>query len=164
MLNHFRLIADKTAEHIERDISKGKRLDNVEYYISSAVRSLKDNGFAPDVEKIINIVLHRDRTIVYWHLEHIRNGGAELRYFYRKSDDEYTLVRSDRYKKLKFGDVSEWCVWEIGNCIVISDNVNKKLVYLSKDRMLFCAYRFKNGYKGYGSFSNIFKNNFDKSA
>ena len=164
MLNHFRLIADKTAEHIERDISKGKRLDDVEYYISSAVQSLKDNGFAPDVEKIINIVSHRDRSVVYWHLKHIKNGGAELRYFYRKSDDEYTLVRSGKYGKLKFGDVSEWCVWEIGNCIVISDNVNKKLVYLSKDKMLFYAYRFKNGYKGYGSFSDKLKNNFDKSA
>lgn len=168
---HIKILSDKTADYIEKSVTDESKVkmsrynqcwnDMVHIIDRFLADTVNDKGIVLDKTKILDIICHNAGDRKYWNLNMGSKGKMMLTYYYHKSDNIYSIVRS---RGVTYSEIPIYI--EIGNCIIIVDNVTKQAEYLSNNRKLFYVHRIQNDYIGYRmpAYQFEIKNNFTKSA
>lgn len=169
--NQIKILSEKTADYLEKCISNETTPKSQFYYqcwndavhtIDIFIKSiLIKNGIVLDKAKILDIICHDENIKTYWNLDMRSSQKIVLTYYYHKSDNIYSIVRS---RAVEFSGIPIYI--DIGNCIVLVDNHTKQVIYLSKNRKLFYVHRSQNNYIGYclSASTNKINNIFTKTA
>lgn len=105
---------------------------------------LREKGFKPDLEKMIDIALFNYKKNEFWNFSEKSEKGFKIEYYNEISSGLYSLRRS---KKIEYNSLP--CCYLLGNCVIYADDESKTLTYLQKENRLFYVKKDNNQYKGY---------------
>ena len=105
---------------------------------------LREKGFEPDLEKIIDIALFNYKKNEFWNFSEKSEKGFKIEYYNEISSGLYSLRRA---KKIEYSSLP--CCYLLGNCVIYADDESKTLTYLQKENRLFYVKKDNNQYKGY---------------
>lgn len=156
--NYYNVIANSTAYYID-DVVNGRKtcsrkaLDNlkkcIDYSVDRTVFDLNRRGVVIDKFKILDIIFNRanENKVRYWYLNKKLDdkkhrtvkleNRMKLRYFYCKSGNRYSEIRS--VKAIEFNSIPK--VYQFGSCCVIIDSESRNVWYLPSNNRIMYAIR-----------------------